>query len=59
MRELVIQRLAHLIQDADGYGIPAYFDCSEEDHITDAADLQSKTDAELLDILEVTVGFQG
>ena len=59
MRELLIAKLAGFINDADGYGIPRYFDCVEEDHIIDADDLNTMTDQELLEIFEATVGFGG
>ena len=59
MRPLVIEKLSGFIADTDGYGIPRYFDCPDEERITDAAELDSMSDEELLDIFEVTVGFQG
>jgi len=59
MRELVINRLKTFVKDSDGYGIPRYFDCDEEDNITDPNELDSMTDEELIEVFESCVGFQG
>ena len=59
MRELVINRLKTFVNDSDGYGIPRYFDCNEEDNITDPNELDSMSDEELIEVFESCVGFQG
>ena len=59
MRELVINRLKAFVKDSDGYGIPRCFDCDEEDHITDPAELDGMTDEKLIEVFESCVGFQG
>ena len=59
MRDLVIAKLKVFVIDSLPYGIPRYFDCDDEDNITDYNELESMTDKELLDIFEVTVGFGG
>lgn len=59
MRELVIAKLKGFIAESGGYGIPRYFDCSEDDNITDPAELATLTDEDLLDVFESTVGFGG
>lgn len=57
MRELVIQRLTFLIEDSGG--IPRYFDCEDDELITDPQELGSMSDEELIDLLEIVVGFGG
>ena len=57
MRDLVIQRLTTLIEDCDG--IPRYFDCEEDEFITDVEQLTDMSDEELLEVFENVVGFQG
>lgn len=59
MRDLMISKLTEFISNTDGYGIPAYFDCDEEETIKDPAVLKDKTNEELLEIFEATVGFGG
>lgn len=59
MRELVIAKLSGFIGDSDGYGIPRYFDCLDDEYITDPAELEGFTDEELLEVFESTVGFGG
>lgn len=59
MRELVIKKLSGHIADTDGYGIPRYFDCDEEDNITDPDELNYMDDEQLLEVFEATVGFGG
>jgi hypothetical protein len=59
MRELVIDRLKWFILDSNGYGIPRYFDCDEEDHITDPDELNDMSDEELITVFESCVGFGG
>ena len=59
MRELVITKLSGFIADMGKYGIPRYFDCSEDENITDPDELNSLTDEELLEVFETTVGFGG
>ncbi len=59
MRELVLNKLKDFIADTEGYGIPRYFDCPEEDNITDPAELDSMSDQELLDVFENAFDFQG
>lgn len=59
MRELVIKKLKGFIENTDGYGIPRYFDCDEEEMVKDPAELESMTDEQLLEVFESTVGFQG
>ena len=57
MRDLVIQRLTALIEDGDG--IPRYFDCEEDEFVTDVEELTDMSDEELLEMFENAVGFQG
>jgi hypothetical protein len=57
MRNLVIQRLTTLIEDGDG--IPRYFDCEENEFVTDVEELTDMSDEELLEVFENAVGFQG
>ncbi len=59
MRQIVIERLTSFIQDSDDYGIPAYFDCDEDEYIKDPSELNDKTDEQLLNIFEACVGFGG
>lgn len=59
MRELVITKLKQFIADNDGYGIPRYFDCTDEDAIKDPAELDSMSDEQLLEVFEACVGFGG
>lgn len=59
MRELVIAKLSGFIADSGEYGIPRYFDCSDDENITDPAELNDLTDEELLEVFETTVGFGG
>lgn len=59
MRQIVIERLTGFIQDADDYGVPAYFDCDEDDYIKDPSVLNDMTDEQLLEAFEACVGFQG
>lgn len=57
MRKLVIQRLTSLIED--GEGIPPYFDCEDDELITDSQELESMSDEQLIDMLEIVIGFGG
>ncbi len=59
MRELVIAKLKEFIANSDGYGIPRYFDCNDEDAIKDPAELDSMSDGELVEVFEACVGFGG
>lgn len=59
MRELIINRLKEIIETDPEYGIPRYFDCSEEEHITDVEELTEMNDEQLLDVFETTIGFGG
>ena len=60
MRELVIAKLTAFINNGDeGYGIPRYFDCDDEESIKDPAELNSMTDEQLLEAFEACVGFWG
>ena len=59
MRDLVINRLKEIIEDSDGLGIPLYFDCDDDEYITDAEQLYEMADQQLLQVFETTVGFQG
>jgi hypothetical protein len=59
MRDLIVNKLATIIQDSDGYGIPRHFDCDESEHITDVDELNSLSDKDLLEVLIATVGFSG
>lgn len=59
MRELLILRLKGLIAESGEYGIPPYFDCTEDEYITDPDTLNGLSDEELLDVYETTVGFGG
>lgn len=59
MRDLVIAKLTGFIKDNDGYGIPRYFDCDDEESIKDPAELNSMSDEELLVAFEAAVGFGG
>ncbi len=59
MREIVIERLTSFIVDADGYGIPACFDCDEDEYIKDPSILNDMSDEELLNVFEACVGFNG
>lgn len=59
LREITINRLAVIIKDSNGYGIPRYFDCSDEEYIKDPAQLAALTDDELLNCYEATFMFSG
>lgn len=59
MRELVISKLKQFISDNDGYGIPRYFDCPDEESIKDPTELDSMSDEQLLEVFEACVGFGG
>lgn len=59
MRELVISKLTEFILSNEGYGIPRYFDCSEDDYIKDPVELESMSDLQLLEVFETCVGFGG
>ena len=60
MRDLVINRLKEIIEDSDGIGIPRYFfDCNEEEYITDVEELYNMDDQQLLEVFEATVAFAG
>lgn len=58
MRDLVIAKLTVFIKDIDG-GIPRYFDCDDEENITDPKELNHMDDEQLLEVFEATVGFGG
>lgn len=58
MRDLVIAKLTVFIKDTDG-GIPRYFDCDDEENITDPKELNHMDDEQLLEVFEATVGFGG
>lgn len=58
MRDLVIAKLAEHIR-MSGLGIPRYFDCDDDDTITDPAELDTMSDEQLLEAFEATVGFGG
>ena len=57
MRDLVISKLKQFIADSQGYGIPRYFDCDDEEFITDADELCNMTDEQLLEVFETAVYF--
>ena len=59
MRDLVIKRLAVIIGMSGGHGIPRCFDCDDDDNITDASDLDTMSDEQLLEAFEATIGFGG
>jgi len=59
MRDLVVAKLKQFIANSDGYGIPRYFDCDDEDAIKDPAELDSMSDKELVEVFEACVGFGG
>jgi len=59
MRELIINRLKAMIEIAPDYGIPRYFECDEEEYITDVEDLSKMDDEQLLEVFETAVGFGG
>ena len=59
MRNLVISKLKQFITDSQGYGIPRYFDCSEEEYITNIDELSDMNDEQLLEVFETAVGFGG
>lgn len=59
MRDLVISKLKQFIADSQGYGIPRYFDCDEDEYITDAEELAVMDDEQLLEVFETAVGFGG
>jgi len=59
MRDLVISKLKQFIADSQGYRIPRYFDCDDEEFITDADELCNMTDEQLLEVFETAVGFGG
>ena len=59
MREPIIAKLKQFIADSDGYGIPRYFDCNDEDAIKDPAELDLMGDDELVEVFEACVGVGG
>lgn len=59
MRELIIKRLSLVIADSDGEGIPLYYDCDDDEFITDPLDLDKLSDEALLDVYDATIGFMG
>ena len=59
MRNLVISKLKQFITDSQGYGIPRYFDCSEDEYITNTDELSGMSDEQLLEVFEAVVGFGG
>jgi hypothetical protein len=59
MRDLVISKLKQFVADSQGYGIPRYFDCDDGEFITDADELETMTDEQLLEVFETAVGFGG
>ena len=59
MRDLVISKLKQFITDSQGYGIPRYFDCSENEYITNTDELSGMSDEQLLEVFEAVVGFGG
>lgn len=59
MRELIITRLTEFIDSSGGMGIPLYFECNDDDYITDSKDLDSLSDEELLDVYDASVMFTG
>lgn len=59
MRDLVISKLKQFIADSQGYGIPRYFDCDEDEYITDAEELAVMDNEQLLEVFETAVGFGG
>jgi hypothetical protein len=59
MRDLVISKLKQFITDSQGYGIPRYFDCSENEYITNTDELFGMSDEQLLEVFEAVVGFGG
>jgi hypothetical protein len=59
MRELIINRLKSMIEIDPECGIPRYFDCDEEEYITDVEDLSEMDDEQLLEVFETVVGFGG
>jgi hypothetical protein len=59
MRFLIVERLTQYIKDSGEFGIPAYFDCDEDEMIGDPEILKEMSDEELLEVYDATVGFQG
>lgn len=59
MRELILNKLKGFISDADGYGIPRFYFCDEEDFITNPDELDGMTDEEVMEVYEASIGFQG
>ena len=59
MRELIITRLTAFIDSSGGMGIPRYFECNDDDYITDPDDLDSLSDEELLEVYDACVIFTG
>lgn len=59
MRDLVIAKLTEAIKQSDGYGIQRWFDCEDDEMITDANELNHMDDEQLLEVFELAVGFQG
>jgi hypothetical protein len=59
MRHLIIQKLKVVIEQNKPDGIPRYFDCEEDECITDLEALHMLTDEELLSVYDITIGFWG
>ncbi len=59
MRDIVIERLTSFILDSDGYGVPSYFDCDEDEYIKDPSILNDMSDEDMLNVFEASIGFNG
>ena len=59
MRELIITKLTEFINGSGGIGISRYFECPDDDYITDPEDLDSLTDEDLLEVYDACVMFTG
>lgn len=52
MRDLIIAKLLEMMAASDGAGIPAYFDCDDDEYIRDEAGLTALSDETLLEVFE-------
>ena len=57
MRERILQKLKGFLED--DYEIPRYFDCFDDEYITEYSELESMDDEGLLEVFEATVGYRG
>ena len=55
MRHLVIQRLLVVVEQNKPDGIPRYFDCEENEYITNPEALHMLTDEELLNVYDIAI----